>query len=185
MLPELAPITVTWLDLATLTIAVVGLVLGVRSAVREHVRDRVRLVVTPKVAYPVGAQDDPRPRFAFEVVNRSAFPVTVDEVGFLLRGTKHRAGIAMPNIEDGGAWPRRLEPYDGVTVYSTPGDLATIGLARIRCAYASTVSGERFTGNSPALKRLVREGSVPPPPRVMSRSGLRGAYVISDFDDDA
>jgi len=100
----------TTFQLGTFGIAVAGLLLSIRGAWRDYRRDKTRIRVVPKIAYPLGPIADARPRLAFEIVNASLFPITVDEVGFLFRGTKTRGAIPVPITASGVAWPNRLEP---------------------------------------------------------------------------
>jgi hypothetical protein len=104
--------TMTTTELITLPLAVVGAVLGVINTWRSLDRDRIKLRIVPKVAYPVGMTDT-RPRLCIEVINLSSFPVTVAEVGFLLRGSDKKLVLIQPIFADGGSFPRRLEGRSG------------------------------------------------------------------------
>jgi hypothetical protein len=139
----------------TLAIAVLGAVLGVINTWQGLDKSRVKLLVRPKHAIPIGGVD-PRLTFCIEVINLSAFAVTVEDVGVLFKGTDHRGSVVMPVLADGGPWPRRLEPRSSVTVYSqTPS--APSGTT-IKCAYAKTQCGYTKTGTTPALKQIARHG---------------------------
>jgi len=121
----------------TLGIAVAGLLLGIRSAWRDHKRDKVQLRVIPKVAFPVGPMADPRPRLAFEIINDGFLPARVSEVGLLYHGTRQRGALLVPILAGGDSWPLRLEPHSSVTVYTDPSSLADAPNAsdplRLRC----------------------------------------------------
>jgi len=148
-------IEITLVQAVTLAIAVLGAVLGVINTWNGLDKSRVKLLVRPKHAIPVGGAD-PRLTFCIEVINLSAFAVTVEDVGVFFKGTAVRGSIVQPILADGGTWPRRLEPRSSVTVYSqTPaskfGDV-------IKCAYAKTSCGYTQTGTSPALKQIARNG---------------------------
>lgn len=137
----------------TLSIAVVGAVLGLINTWHGLDMSRVKLKVRPAHAIPVAAAD-PALTFCIEITNLSAFPVTVDDVGVFYHGTDRRGSIVLPVLIDGGRWPRRLEPRTSVTVYghrptSTPQQ-------RIKCAYAKTECGVTETGSSPALRQIAR-----------------------------
>ena len=173
----------TTLELVTLAIAVGGLLLGVRAAWRDYRRDKLLVRIVPKVAYPVGPMPDVRPRFAFEIINDSVFPITVDSVGFLLKGTKMRAALTPPLVIDGGAWPRRLESLSSVTVYSAPPEELDVDLSKIRCAYVATPNGQVFRGNSSALKRVIGRGSIPPYSRKLARGGMPGMITDAELDE--
>lgn len=141
----------------TMSVAVLGAVLGIINTWHGLDKARVKLVVRPKHAIPYGAAD-PRISFCVEVTNLSSFAVTVEEVGVFYKGTNRRGAIADPYIIDGGKWPRRLDPRSSVTVYSRKPESSTNGHV-IRCAYVRTECGVTKTGTSPALKQIARESA--------------------------
>jgi len=138
----------------TFAIAVLGAALGIINTWHNLDKNRIKLVVRPKHAIPVGGMDS-KLAFCIEVTNLSAFSVTVCDVGVLYKSTDERGCIAQPILADGGKWPRRLEPRSSVTAYSQKPKSAN-GYV-IKCAYAKTECGHTETGNSPALKQLAKE----------------------------
>lgn len=141
----------------TLAIAVLGAVLGVINTLHALDKSRVKLLVRPKNAFALG-RANPELTFCIEIINLSAFAVTVEDVGFLFRGTEWRGSLIHPIIMDGGKWPRRLEPRSSVTIHcQTPS--AKPG-TKIKCAYAKTQCGYTKTGTTPALKEIARHGAV-------------------------
>jgi hypothetical protein len=137
----------------TLAIAVLGAVLGVINTWHGLDKSRVKLLVRPKHAIPFGGVD-PRITFCIEVINLSAFAVTVEDVGVLFKGTDQRGSLFQPILPDGGSWPRRLEPRSSVTVYGQR-PVAPTGTV-IKCAYAKTQCGYTETGTTPALKQIAQ-----------------------------
>ena len=139
----------------TLVIASIGCVLGVLNTWKTYDKERVKLIVRPAHIIPVGAAAAmyPNARFSIEVINRSSFPVTVTEVGFLHRGLSSRAAVVMPIVIDGkGGFPRKIEAREAVSFYTEkPGPRDGKPLT---CAYARTADGRTFKGNSPALRQL-------------------------------
>lgn len=143
--------TFTFAQALTLSIAVIGAVLGIINTWQAVDKSRLKLKVTPAHAIPIG-DVNPRLTFCVEVVNLSAFPVSICDVGVFYRGTKQRGSVIQPVFSDGGTWPRRLEPRSSITVYSqTPESYPG---HKIKCAYARTQCGYTRTGNSPALKQI-------------------------------
>jgi len=137
----------------TLSIAVLGAVLGIINTWRAIDSSRVKVRVEPGHARPVGGAN-PAIKFYIAVTNLSGFPITIDNVGFLFRGTDHRAVLVDYVLADGGTLPRRLEPRSSVTAYcDTPKPLRE---HPIKCAYAKTACGVTCTGTSPALKQVIR-----------------------------
>lgn len=145
----------TIIDGVTLSIAVLGAVLGVLNTWRNIDRDRVKLQVIPKQAIPVGNMPDKRTRLCIDVTNFSTFPLTITEVGVLYFGTKERGAIFNPIIIDGGGFPRKLEPRTSFSAYLHPEALERVNGKRVKCAYAKTDCGVTVKGSSPALKQMV------------------------------
>jgi hypothetical protein len=146
--------TFTFAQALTLSIAVIGAVLGIINTWQNLDKSRLKLKVTPAHAIPIG-DVDPRLTFCIEVANLSTFPVSICDVGVFYRGTKWRGSIIQPVFSDGGIWPKRLEPRSSITVYSqTPEPFQG---HKVRCAYASTQCGYTKTGNSPALKQIAHK----------------------------
>ena len=146
--------SITLIQAITLSIAVLGAVLGLINTWHGLDKARVKLKVLPAHAIPVGGVSSSL-TFAIEVTNLSAFAVTVFDVGVFYRGTDQRGSIIQPVLIDGGRWPRRLEPRSSVTVYSQR-PVSKSGQP-IRCAYARTECGVTKTGTSPALRQISRE----------------------------
>lgn len=147
-----------WRDYLTFAAAIIGAVLGIMNTWNSLNQRRVRLRVTPK--HTISVPDGQR-GFAIEVINLSAFAVTVDEVGFEIGGrnvTKNpRAVIAYPDLPDGKPWPRRLEPREDVSVHLNVAHMAVHRGKKIGRAYATTACDETRYGNSPALGQLRKE----------------------------
>lgn len=142
-------------DVITITIAALGAVLGIINTWHALDQRRVRLRVVPKIAHPFVGGDFGAPMGCIEVVNLSAFPVSISEIGFTIDGDprKHkRLAILEPLTSDRKPITRTLEPRHGVTGYF---DLNRME-AGIHKAYACTECGEVAYGSTPALKQIRR-----------------------------
>jgi hypothetical protein len=143
-------------DFVTLAIAVLGAVLGVMNTWHSISLRRLRLKVRPAHARPIGLGHD-APTFGIEVINLSAFAVTITEVGIVFgngRGKSPHRGAVVPYTIDQGAWPRRLEPRETVSVYFYPRELRRGYQGPLGKAYAKTACDEIVHGDSPALAQL-------------------------------
>ena len=148
------------INIITFGIALLGAVLGLINTWCSYDRDRVKLKVIPKIAFPVGPIPDKRPRLCIDVVNLSMFPVTVSQLGFLMHGTKDRLDLVIPIIIDGGKFPRRLESRSSFTAYFEPGVENGPRFKKVKIAYAETECGELFRGKSRALRSAVKRSSL-------------------------
>jgi len=142
------------LAIVTFGIALLGAVLGVLNTWRNFDRDRVKLIIKPAHSILVGGAEHlwPGIDFCIEVVNLSAFPVTVQEIGFENRDMNKRAVVVRSLTVDGGSLPRRLETREAVSLYFRKPGADERHL--VKHAYAKTACGSKFTGTSPALKQI-------------------------------
>lgn len=108
---------ITWLQLATLAIALVGAVLGVLNTWRTFSNDRVRLQLRAHFAFLTPSMQE---CLTVNVVNLSTFPLTVTGVGFELADGK-TAPLMHFSLQDGGNFPKRLEPRTSLTALLAPG----------------------------------------------------------------
>lgn len=117
----------TVMSIITLVIAIIGAVLGVFNTWRSWDKDMVKLRVIPKAAEVLGFGQSivksssltvyVNSQLCICIVNLSTFPVTISEVGLLYKGSKFRGTLTKPIINDGGSFPRRLEPRSSFTVF--------------------------------------------------------------------
>ena len=142
-------------ETVTFAIAVLGAALGVINTWVGLSKERVKLSVTPKHAIPVGGAPD-HLQFCVEVVNLSAFPVTIYEIGIFYGGTNNRSVIPNPVTSDSGPFPRRLEPRSAVTLYSER-PRSVIDGNKMKYAFAKTDCGVVQKGNSPAFRQMSNE----------------------------
>ncbi len=140
----------------TLSIAVLGAVLGVMNTWRNINRDKVKIQVIPKQAIPVGAVSHQPINLCIDITNFSTFPLTIVEVGVLYYGTSARGASVNPIIIDGGEFPRKLEPRTSISAYLLPEILNKMNGYPVKCVYATTDCGVTIRGNSPALKQLIK-----------------------------
>lgn len=144
------------LNMVTFGLAVLGAVLGLINTWHAVDKSRVKLRVRPSHAIPFGGADE-RLKFAVEVTNLSAFPITISDVGVFFEGTNQRVLLADGVFSDNMRLPHRLESRSSFSVYSQIPYLKT--RHRLKSAYATTQCGVTRTGTSPALRQIAREMS--------------------------
>ena len=162
------------IEIVTLVTAIVGAVCGISGTILGIVntwsqisRNRMRLRVVPKVDFITSdgnftaskATNQMRQlvgsgtlsRWCIEVVNLSAFAVTISEVGFAKsNGLRH---VLVPaDVSNGGSFPSRLEPREAVTLYAESGVKPDPEVMRRPYAYAKTDCGVLCSGTSPIYK---------------------------------
>jgi hypothetical protein len=142
-------------DLVTLAIALLGAGLGIFNAWRTWVNDRVRLKV--KVSHGVGSGGVEI--FLIEVLNLSAFPVTVTHIGFDLLGTDRHAQIPIPRFVRGETLPVRLESRTALTVFQPLAESPPNGWVGVRRAYALTACGLKRVSSGRAFDEYRATGA--------------------------
>lgn len=142
----------------SLVLGAIGTVLGLANTYVQLNTHRLRLRITPMSAQRgdggmLTHRDKllPSPTMAIEVVNLSAFPVTISSVGLKLRDGRRLAWLD-PIVVDGKPWPRRLDARESVTVCQPIQKLPS----NVTKAYATTACGEERFGTSPAFKEILR-----------------------------
>ena len=137
--------------------SILGAILGVINTWYQISKNKLRLKVTPQHAIPVGVIANSGVNFSLEVLNLSDFPVTITDAGFLLKDGRSATLSTVMGFEQPASLPVKLEPRTTFTKYF---DIINSGLpfASVKCAYAKTQCGETITGNSGALKQIVKRG---------------------------
>lgn len=143
-------------DAVTLSIAVLGAALGIINTAHSLNQQRVKLRVVPKWAMFVQNGDFSAEMGCIEVINLSAFPVTLSEIGFTIHGNTarkgNRAAIPMPLTTDRQPFARRLESRQALAGY-----FELRGLPNgIEKAYVKTDCDEVFYGLSGAMENIRR-----------------------------
>jgi len=146
----------------TLVTAIIGAVCGVSGAIlgvintwNQLTKNKVRLKVTPVHAIPVGTLANSGVNFGIEVINLSDFPVTISDVGFLLKNKKRATLCMVISIDQPAKLPIRLEPR---TAYKKYFNIDEAKLPKLtKYAYVDTQCGELITGTSGALKQKIKE----------------------------
>lgn len=151
-----------WLTAGT---AITGAVLGVFNLWRQLSTERIKLRVSPSIVIETSrngvlasstVQVDPTSppqavSLAIEVLNLSAFPVTIDEIGMTTAGNG-RLSFFGAVTKDQASLPIRVESRDSITLYTK--SYATTEFAKARQAFAETACGTRVLGESPAIASL-------------------------------
>jgi len=142
-------------DGVTLSIAVLGAALGIINTANNLNQQKVKLRVTPKLAFMFPPYAQTVELGCIEVTNLSAFPVTVNQIGFTLDGgrlskKKQKLVITAPRMSDNGPFPRRLESREAMTCYLELRDLKR----SIGRAFAMTDCEEVAYGGNSSIKSM-------------------------------
>jgi hypothetical protein len=150
-----------------------GMILGIINTWQQISKNRVRLKVIPKIAFMLDANnaltvdrhnssvsDRIRKgipfRLCIEVINLSAFPLTISDVGFGKRD-KLRHILFHPELTPGKTWPPRLDSRESVVAYVKIGEHLDPKVMNKALAYANTDCGVTCYGTSPIFKEYVRD----------------------------
>jgi hypothetical protein len=143
------------ISVLTLILAVIGAVLGLINTIDLLNKNRVRLKVIPARCIPMtGFLENLGPLIAIEVINFSAFPVRISDIGFTLPD-KLKVSVFDPIISEGKSLPISLSPHESITFYIKISGIKPQMLKNARKAYARTTSGIMRVGTSPALKQII------------------------------
>lgn len=137
-------------DFATVTMAALGSGLGIFNAWRTWVNDRVRI----RVAVSRLIATDGQRAIGIEVVNLSAFDVTITHIGFDLVGTSDHLQLFKPLIAQGHALPKRLEPRAAFTVFQPLSAFEGKQLLQLDRAYVATACGLRPKSRRGSVAKL-------------------------------
>ena len=162
----------TSVEVLIAAIAVLGVVLGVVNLWYSQQSRRVHLRVIPKLAFDVENirytvsewnkyairlhEAGNAKHWMVEVINLSAFGVTIDEVGFSDHTIAGNFAMVGPQISRNKKWPVRLRPHEKAIFYSTDGVLLPPAVWSNPCAYAKTDCGECIFGSSPVLAHFAK-----------------------------
>lgn len=119
---------------------------------------RVRLVVKPRMMCLIGDGEDSRPRPVVEVINLSAFPVTIQNIHWKTdRDQKAWFYWKNPTVAAPfGQLPARLPPREALTAIGTPTSFQSIeDLKAITAAVVFTACGEQIEGMTQEWKTEV------------------------------
>lgn len=138
----------------TLSLAVLGAVLGIINTIHALQKDKIKLKVKPK--WVILPQAPGLKHIGVEVINLGFIPVTISEIGFKISYfTDKRLVLPNPVLLDGGDFPRRLEPRSSFSIYILD-ILDDPNFHKSKYAYAKTDCEKIFKGKSPAFKQAIR-----------------------------
>ncbi len=161
----------TYVDVVTFGIALVGAILGIIATWHQWSQSRVKLRIVPKRSYSMGGSQivsgetlNPQMQqlekqclawWSIEVVNLSTFPLTISEVGFGTR-KRHRQVVMKPMITNDQTLPYRLEPRTSVLIHAHLQAKFNPELLKNNSAFAVTDCGAVKFGSSPIFRQFVR-----------------------------
>lgn len=150
---------ITTTDIITICIAVLGAVLGIINTLQALNKDRVKLRVIPKMSFFIYEDVDSRIQPCIEVINVSIFPISINQIGFSLRGGGDLIST-QPFLSHGEKLPVRLESRSSTTIYFPPEILNDPKFRTVKYAFAKTQCGLLFKGRSKALAGMIKRSKV-------------------------
>jgi hypothetical protein len=90
-------------------------------------------------------------------VNRSAFPVTIDEAGVLIDKKAKRLISVNSILGNGGNLPFKMEARTRLSIRFPPDFMADPAMKTAECAYVFTECGEQVEDKSGDMKKMMQE----------------------------
>lgn len=106
-----------WIAVSSLALGAIGTTLGVLSFWRMTDQDRLKLRVFSRCALASNGVET-FDLISIDVINRSAFPVTITEVGFSRQGVAERVVLLPTTQIPGDRLPKRLEPRESASFFT-------------------------------------------------------------------
>jgi len=125
-------------DYITISIALIGAILGVLNFWLSYNQRRVRLIV--RSGHSIGVPDG-SDLLHITVLNLSLFPVIVSEVGFQINGPINkgkRLAITEPGTLDGKKLPRKLDSRESASFYVDLRTAISFSQGKLERAYIRT-----------------------------------------------
>ena len=150
----------------TISVALVGAILGILNTWNSIKKERVRLKVYPSNAYKfyqtIGGEVKYEEGISIDIINLSYFPVTIAELGFAnfyIFSNKLRGAKSLPlNFENpgGASLPYRLETRDSIYFYLNESYFERKDLfQKNKYVYARTACGKFFKGKNKEFDRFI------------------------------
>lgn len=151
--------------------ALVGLILAIYKLIRSVNKEKIIIKIIPKTVLGDSFKNSTSKKglilsnrdfyirhwlFAFEIINKSSFPVTINEIGFVARGKKKWFSIPNPMLQKERSWPIELKPRSSEIVCAKLNSVLSVAKNyKIRFAYVKTACDHIFYGKSRALEKLI------------------------------
>ena len=139
------------LELVTLSLAVVGAGLGILNSWRLFDRDRIRLVVTPRLFVTSGGDSG----LCMDVVNSGYLPVTLSQVMIGLRKPRGH-NLHFPPGPFSSELPKLMEPRTKATYFLPGGADQNPDFRNAVEARVVTECGRTFRGKSRSFRSYVK-----------------------------
>jgi hypothetical protein len=163
--------------------ALVGVILGLRSEIRAWRAERPRLRVVPKVGFATPNCGFPSVVLGVEVINLGALPVTIDQVGFTLKGSTDRLSIGHPLANPPVKLPVRLEGHSSLCLWLDPSRMVPGQVGRLKKGFVMTATDQLVEGGSRALRKVASAGRLPRrSPVTLMQHGLASTADLSDWN---
>ena len=152
----------TWTDILTLIIAVLGVGIGLVNTVWAVARHRTRLHIAVEHTPPHIAELNEENPMIVRVVNTSLFPVTLNDLYLARRWFLPMIEVNF-FIPDKTSWPQRLEPGAEYSIQiwrnslDRPGVQPGLDRSLIKGICVLTATGKKFCKTSRALRQFLQD----------------------------
>jgi hypothetical protein len=140
-----------WIAIVGAVTGVLGFALSLINTVHDFHKNRISVAVDPAFSTIESEQ-----RLCVGIRNLSAFPITIDHIGFLGGIFRKRYFPCDPVSTNQGPLPHRIESRTLLAVLCPPRTQQQEFMTRVRSVYVSTACGQTFTGSSPELRQHIK-----------------------------
>lgn len=151
----------TWTDILTLVIAVLGVGIGLVNSIWAISRHRTQLYIAIEHTPPHIAELNEKNPMIIRVVNTSVFPVTLNDIYLARRWFLSPVEVNF-FLPEKTSWPQRLEPGSEYSIQiwrdslERPGVAVGIDKSLVKGVCVITATGKKFYKKSKALRKFLQ-----------------------------
>jgi len=142
------------INILTFAIACLGAVLGLINTIHSIRKDKLKAKIRPVFVHPIRSDGVQEKFIGLDITNLSNFPISISQIGFILKGTKNRRVITLPLSSQGTIiLPKKLESREQITLFGNYDEIKK-EKRKIICGYCTTACGKTFKGKSQVIRHL-------------------------------
>lgn len=142
------------INILTFAIGGLGVVLGVINTIHSITKDKLKAKIRPVFVHPIRSDGIQEKFIGLDITNLSNFPISISQIGFILKGMKDRRVITLPLSSQGTIiLPIKLDSREQITLFGKYDEIKN-EKRKIICGYCITACGKTFKGKSKVIRHL-------------------------------